>query len=454
MFHTPTRSKKPANIAVQRMAFGGLLFMLMLVGCATSVKLGSNAQKPYQWESLSHHPQFAWHRYRSDSAALFVRIPANEPLHLREDGGSPFRYSFEIELLVNPVEWPETESQESPPAVLHTFRWEGRSNPEVDFLTARFNFPAATGRYRIVHTVRDLHRGSDVTGLTLLDGWSPEAPVRCLAFNAETGEPAWNQGLPAGNRMGLLVPSDRASGLWSHSHLPPVDSFPSAPFLDRTVPELRFPESTSPQLPLTPTESDGVIFPDGDWRRWKLILWDGKAGLHRWWTQGDNRPIVVAARQAHFPEMRDLDEMIRATRYIARRQEYQSMRKARDPKRALDEFWLEFGKSPEESRQLIATYYGRVHEANVHFSGLKEGWCTDRGMVHIIFGHADRIRRDRVGETWVYGDEGDVNALIFRFSRKDRGDNINAFELERYPGFRSPWEAMVGSWRRGKVRKR
>ena len=24
------------------------------------------------------------------------------------------------------------------------------------------------------------------------------------------------------------------------------------------------------------------------------------------------------------------------------------------------------------------------------------------------------------------------------FSRKDRGDNINAFELERYPGFRSP----------------
>jgi len=152
--------------------------------------------------------------------------------------------------------------------------------------------------------------------------------------------------------------------------------------------------------------------------------------------------------------MRDLDEMIRATRYIAKRDEYQTMRKARDPKRALDEFWLQFGEDPEEARQLIATYYGRVREANVHFSGLKEGWCTDRGMVHIIFGHADRVRRDRIGETWIYGDEGDVNALVFRFSRRERGDDFNAFELERYPGFRSPWEAMVGSWRRGKVRKR
>ena len=162
----------------------------------------------------------------------------------------------------------------------------------------------------------------------------------------------------------------------------------------------------------------------------------------------------MAARRAHFPEMRDLDEMIRATRFIAKRQEYQSMREARDPKRALDEFWLDFTDDADASRRLIATYYGRVHEANVHFSGLKEGWCTDRGMVHIIFGHADRIRRDRFGETWIYGDEGDVNSLVFRFSRQDRGDDFNAFELERYPGFRSPWEAMVGSWRRGKVRKR
>jgi len=389
-----------------------------------------------------------------DSASLFVNVPAHEPLHLREGGDSPFRYSIEVELLVDPMEWPETDIGESPPAVLHRFRWEGRPDPDVHHLTARFSFPLPTGRYRIVHTVRDLHRGADVTGATLLDGWSPEAPVRSLAFDPRTGEPAWEHELPAYGRMGLLVPADLASGLWSHSHLAPVDSFPSAPFLDRSVAELRFPDAVSRQLPLTPAASDGAVLPEGDWQGWKLLLWDGEAGLHRWVAQEGGRPVIVAARRAHFPEMRDLDEMIRATRFIAKRNEYQAMRKARDPKRALDEFWLQFGEDPEEARQLIATYYGRVREANVHFSGLKEGWSTDRGMVHIIFGHADRVRRDRIGETWIYGDEGDVNALVFRFSRRDRGDDFNAFELERYPGFRSPWEAMVGSWRRGKVRKR
>ncbi|MGB1572647.1 MAG: GWxTD domain-containing protein, partial [Flavobacteriales bacterium] len=279
-------------------------------------------------------------------------------------------------------------------------------------------------------------------------------PARTLAFDPTTGAPAWDHVLPSGRRMGLLVPADLATGFWEHGHLAPVDSFPSAPFLDRSVAELLFPEQTDRHLPLTPTDGDNLRLPEGSWKDWKVLTWSGEAGIHRWAPSGGLRPVLVSGRRPHFPVMRDLDEMIRATRYIAKRDEYQTMRKARDPKRALDEFWLQFGEDPEEARQLIATYYGRVREANVHFSGLKEGWCTDRGMVHIIFGHADRVRRDRIGETWIYGDEGDVNALVFRFSRRERGDDFNAFELERYPGFRSPWEAMVGSWRRGKVRKR
>jgi GWxTD domain-containing protein len=152
--------------------------------------------------------------------------------------------------------------------------------------------------------------------------------------------------------------------------------------------------------------------------------------------------------------MRDVPEMIRATRYIATRDEYRTMREARNPKAALDNFWLQFVGRPEQARELIRTYYGRIHDANVFFSGLKEGWSTDRGMVYVVFGHPDRTRRDRFGETWIYGEEGDVNALIFRFSNRASGDDFNTYELERYPGFRSPWEAMVSSWRRGKIRRR
>ena len=439
-----------------RLASGTWMLLLLglggLFGCSTPERLGSNAQKPYQWESLSHHPQLAWHRHHADSATLFVKLPAHEPLHLREGADSPFRYSLEIELLVDPIEWPESETD--PAVVLHRRRWEGQPEPGADDLTVRFSFPLPRGRYRVIHTVRDAHRGSDVTGATLLDGWSSDAPVRSLAFNPVTGEPAWQQALPSGSPMGLLIPADLASRTWEHNFLAPVDSFPSAPFLDRTLAELRFPAEGHRQRPRNVTDEKDIRLPEGNWMGWKVVLWEGEPGLHRWSPAESNRALIVAGRRPHFPVMRDVDEMARATRYIAKRQEYQSMRTARDPKRALDEFWLQFGEDPTETRHLIATYYGRVREANVHFSGLKEGWCTDRGMVHILFGHADRVRRDRLGETWIYGDEGDVNALVFRFSRRDRGDDFNAFELERYPGFRSPWEAMVSSWRRGKVRKR
>ena len=129
-----------------------------------------------------------------------------------------------------------------------------------------------------------------------------------------------------------------------------------------------------------------------------MMEWKANAGTHRWTPQGENRPWIVAARRPHFPMMRDVDELVRATRYIASRQEYKTMRDARDPKRALDDFWLGLSEGPQGARQLISTYYGRVRDANVHFSSMKEGWCTDRGMVYILFGHADRIRRDRAGE--------------------------------------------------------
>ena len=181
-----------------------------------------------------------------------------------------------MELLVTALEWPETETGDAPVPVLHRFRWEGRPSPEARDLTARFSFPLSTGRYRIVHTVRDAHRGADVTGTVLLDGWAPEAPVRCLAFDPETGDPAWDHALPAQGRMGLLVPADLSTGLWSHSQLAPVDSFPSAPFLDRTVAALAFPDPEARQLPLTPADADGLLLPEGDWSGWKVLLWEGE----------------------------------------------------------------------------------------------------------------------------------------------------------------------------------
>ena len=438
------------------LVMGMVLYLVTVVGtgCRTPATLGSDAARPYQWENLPHHPAYAWHRPSADSAVAYVQLPAHEPLHLRENRNEPFRFSMEFELLVQTIQTVGPDSlSENGRVVRHKFLWEGQAEEGRKELTARFVFPLEEGRYRIMHILKDRHRGSEVSGAVMFDGWSADAPVRCLAFCPSDGTPSWGGQTHADEWTCLLIPPDLANTNWSHNWIPPVDSFPSAPFLDRTPNPILFPQEARSQAPVDVATLD-VMLPPGDWRGWRILHWPNEPGIHRWTLTGSARHVLLSARRPHFPEMRDLDEMIRATRYIATRDEYRAMRESRNPKEALDAFWLQFSSNSEEARGLIQTYYGRIREANVHFSGLREGWCTDRGMVHVVFGHPDRIRRDRYGETWVYGEEGDVNALIFRFSSRAIGDDFNVFQLERYPGFRSPWEAMVSSWRRGKIRRR
>jgi len=427
--------------------------VLVLSGCQSVSPLGSNQQQPYQWDNLTHHPSFVWHRFSPDSAAVFVRLPAHEPLHLRENRDQPFGFALQLDLAIQPLDDAPADSVWNAQSLRHSYQWTGKADPDQSELTARFSFPLAPGRYRISQSLSDLHRGSVVRSATLLDGRSVDAPARSLAFDPASGQPAWNGQLKAGQPAGILIPPDLSDGQWMRSTLSPVDSFPSAPFLDRSPWPIVFPEPADSRFP-SPVEAGLTELPPGDWTGWGVLIWEAAPGLHRWTVQGSLRHITLPARRGHFPAMRDVPEMIRATRYIATRDEYRTMREARNPKVALDNFWLQFAGNPEQARALIRTYYGRIHDANVFFSGLKEGWSTDRGMVYVVFGHPDRTRRDRYGETWIFGEEGDVNALIFRFSNRASGDDFNVYQLERYPGFRSPWEAMVSSWRRGKIRRR
>ena len=92
-----------------------------------------------------------------------------------------------------------------------------------------------------------------------------------------------------------------------------------------------------------------------------------------------------------------------------------------------------------------------MEEANLSFSGLQEGWRTDRGMIHIIYGVPYRVRRDYWTETWIYGEEGTTNTLTFRFKRKIHDLDNNRYKLERSITYRSSWDRMVTSWRNGRV---
>ena len=122
-----------------------------------------------------------------------------------------------------------------------------------------------------------------------------------------------------------------------------------------------------------------------------------------------------------------------------------------DPKAALDVFWLSCANEKDQGAQLISTYYGRVEEANRYFSGILPGWKTDRGMVHIVFGVPNKIRKSRESEWWIYGDEDSVNSVTFRFLKVEHPWDDNFYALGRNIQFRMPWDRMVTNWRNGRV---
>jgi GWxTD domain-containing protein len=63
-----------------------------------------------------------------------------------------------------------------------------------------------------------------------------------------------------------------------------------------------------------------------------------------------------------------------------------------EQKEFFTETWKKIDPTPHtENNELMNEYYYRVHVANQRFSGHREGWRSDRGMVYIIYGEPDAI---------------------------------------------------------------
>ena len=65
---------------------------------------------------------------------------------------------------------------------------------------------------------------------------------------------------------------------------------------------------------------------------------------------------------------------------------------AEEQKDFFTETWKKIDPTPDTERnELMNEYYYRVHIANQRFSGHREGWRSDPGMVYIIYGEPDAI---------------------------------------------------------------
>ncbi len=94
--------------------------------------------------------------------------------------------------------------------------------------------------------------------------------------------------------------------------------------------------------------------------------------------------------------MADLDLAIEQLKYIAKGKEMKAIKKAPADEKLQQfiEFWQDRDPSPgTEKNELMDEYYKRIEYANLNYSGFREGWKTDMGMIYIIFGPPSDIER-------------------------------------------------------------
>jgi|GEM_PF-686142 len=218
-----------------------------------------------------------------------------------------------------------------------------------------------------------------------------------------------------------------------------IREFPPAypPFSSKSADELKY----SPDSTFEVAISSGTFY----------VVMPAKGFYHIRGDASKNEGLTLFSFGNSFPGISNSDEMIKATRYLMNKEEYDNCMNASDQKVEIDKFWLSIGGSNERAKELLKKYYGRVMEANKLYSHYAPGWKSDRGMIYIVFGRPNYLYRGSKTETWVYGQETNPNTFRYVFTKANNPFSENDYILTRSQFFKDHWYQAVDTWRQGHV---
>lgn len=152
----------------------------------------------------------------------------------------------------------------------------------------------------------------------------------------------------------------------------------------------------------------------------------------------------------NFPRVSSVEDMIGPLAYLTSAMEFNELINQTNKKLSVDNFWLQAAGNVEKARELIRVYYNRVFFANYYFTSYKEGWKTDRGMMFIIYGPPNNMKKNALSEMWTYYRKRSREPLRFTFTRVDNPYSDNDYLLQRN-FVNAMWVQAVQDWRSGKV---
>lgn len=393
-------------------------------GCQSgfSSSLSKSMQRPYDYESHILHAECSLLPAGQDSIDVYVEWDRKECLYLRDNPSSPFFTHLSIEIGRHQSTWRDT--------LFSGMEQQGRRQWRLDREEILGIEPS--GAAQVGATFTDHHRNSSFPWTASI----PEPQLLAPAYSSD-GWSLFHRQVLVGDTIYFSAPADSR---WQHASVEVPHRLPAPPFTSGK-------DRTDTLQPLV--RSDWTIDASG-WSGYIIQSGINVMGRPNGSGQLDVAHVIHGV-DFDFPHVRDIRQLISASRYITTRSEFQRMEAASDPKAALDAFWLNCGNEQTAAAELIKIYYNRVEEANRFFSGVIPGWKTDRGMVHIVFGVPDKIRRTTNSEWWLYGEEGTANAINMRFLKRDHPWDPNFYELGRSIQYRAPWDRMVTNWRNGRI---
>lgn len=408
--------------------FIALVLLLSMLGCSSGIDtITTTRNVAYDWESSPLHPAYCVYHTSQDSSRLYLKIHSSELLYARKSPESAFESRLDCEIAIRKN---SGEGLAFVDSLVFTIR---DSNPEQNsrVILKEFSFYLDTGIYVFDVRLSDRNRRVGVAETLKVRKTVTGSREDFLIFTDDRPLPLMRNHLDAGSSVQIKsarFPAQVQVLTWR-----PEVGLPPPPYT-----EARF------SLPEIPSKTGKVVSIGEN-------LSTDEEGLMSVADLDGRLLFNLLLTSPHFPNVETLDLMIKTLRYISGRREYERLESSNNQKKELDSFWLDCGGSKDRTRDLIRIYYRRVQEANYYFSTYTEGWKTDRGLMHIIFGSPNRIKRDPYGEQWIYGEENNINSMNFRFEHVENPLSENVYVLERNPLYRTDWDRAVTAWRNGRV---
>ncbi|MEP7264593.1 MAG: GWxTD domain-containing protein [Bacteroidota bacterium] len=402
-----------------------LIFFLLVASCATDNKF-STTDFASQYKNLLLEPSFRTYITGNDSATLLFELNRDGLLFMRNENGV-FNSSVVFSLLNYNNDRTKTVFDSTNRMI--SINYDSINNT----IRGTLNFRTCRCINYIKIKITDVNRNQDyIYGLTIdnrINGSSAQFNI-----TDNFGEDLMSTILQAGTSVNIIPPSG-STKLYMRGYfrdyplaLPPF-SVTNPPVFDLHSDSLAIIDNTG---------LEGINF--------------SKEGLYLFQPDtNSNEGFAILCTGEDFPAFTTADQLIDALRYLTTRKEYEKLIASNEKKKSVDEFWLEKAGNNERGRKLIRVYYGRAHDANVHFTSYLDGWKTDRGMTYIIFGPPNSVYRTQNSETWTYHFSDGLPASRFIFTKMQNPFSGNDYVLQRGPELQNIWYMAVDSWRAGRI---